>query len=135
MTTRREIRNAQVAAFFAAHEIVSVEPFSLTDEKFTGVFGEVGRNGFLLTTATGETFRMGLTNLTLGAPHLAPVKVSKREVKRAEAAEQMAELPSLAETFAEVSDDGEPIVLVDDAEVTELLGEFDTILAEYGVEV
>lgn len=152
MSTRRIARNAQVDAFFSSHIFSLVGPFSLEGDKFKGPFGEVGRNGFELlvedsdTLPIGSVVKVGETNLRLGrelvgsiVPEL-PVKATRQAVKRADAASEIAALPSLAEAFGEVSDDAETLAEADakrdlaaefgDDEI-DVDAEFSTILADY----
>lgn len=130
--SRRAIRNSQVQAFFATPKVLtagtivtregqSVEipatgVVSLPEgQTFRGAFGEVGRNGFLVSGEVNGTvgfWIVGQTNLKLGrvmagdnAPAL-PGKagtVSAMEFRRADAAAQIAALPSLSELAKEVT--------------------------------
>jgi hypothetical protein len=163
--SRRSLRNAQVAAFFSREmELVGgmvlgiVVPASgvvtLPEPlKFKGVFGECGRNGFLLrpvgSTDPDETYVVGATNLKLGrelagknAP-LAPGStgnVSAMEFRRATASAEIKAIvartaSSIAEIQAEVSAP-EGWVKVEegtDAETTELLEDFKALEAEMGL--
>ncbi len=150
MTTRREIRNAQVDAFFSANIFSLVGPFSLDAEKFKGPFGEVGRNGFELlvedsdTLEIGSVVRIGETNLRLGrelvgdvVPAL-PVKATRQAVKRESAALEIAALPSLETLYGEVSDDAETLAKADAerdmmADEIDVDAEFAEILSDYEI--
>lgn len=130
--SRRQLRNAQVAAFFA-RPFVLVEEISLPEgEKFKGAFGEVGRNGYLIAPVENltETYIVGKTNMVLGrelrgenVPQVVTASSgeAKRVSRRASAAAEIAALPALvAPAEALASDPNAPVQLSIEAVLAEI---------------